>query len=144
MMYNWDMKNNIYMGAPDQGLGMFDNISNHFLNVYINVGHYLIDVKKVKKKDMYSKFFKYKNIYGPPFAEQFMINYIAYGEIGYLPIEYSLARPFEFDNQLNFTDRPLFKNINLALISKYSNFLPKTYEEFVHKAYSSIIVHSWH
>ena len=93
---------------------------------------------------MHSKFFKYKNIYGPPFAEQFMINYIAYGEIRYLPIEYSLARPFEFDNQLNFTDRPLFKNINLALISKYSNFLPKTYEEFVHKAYSSIIVHSWH
>ena len=35
MIYNWDMKNNIYMGAPDQGLGMFDNISNHFLNVYI-------------------------------------------------------------------------------------------------------------
>ena len=27
MMYNWDMKNNIYMGAPDQGLGMFDNIN---------------------------------------------------------------------------------------------------------------------
>ena len=26
MMYNWDMKNNIYMGAPDQGLGMFDNM----------------------------------------------------------------------------------------------------------------------
>ena len=115
MMYNWDMKNNIYMGAPDQGLGMFDN-----------------------------NFFKYKNIYGPPFAEQFMINDITYGEIGYLPIEYGLAQPFEFDNQLNFTDRPLFKNINLALISKYSNFLPKTYEEFVHKAYSSIIVHSWH
>ena len=137
------MKNNIYMGAPDQGLGRFGNISNHFLNVYINVGHYLIDVKKVKKKDMYSKFLKYKNIYGPPFAEQHMINDIAYGEIGYLPIEYGLPQPFEFDNQFNFTNRPLFKNINLKLISKYSNFLPKTYEEFVHKAYSSIIVHSW-
>ena len=143
-MYNWDMKNNIYMGAPDQGLGRFGNISNHFLNVYINVGHYLIDVKKVKKKDMYSKFLKYKNIYGPPFAEQHMINDIAYGEIGYLPIEYGLPQPFEFDNQFNFTNRPLFKNINLKLISKYSNFLPKTYEEFVHKAYSSIIVHSWY
>ena len=83
---------------------------------------------------MYSKFLKHKNIYGPPFAEQFMINDIAYGgEIGYLPIEYGLAQPFKFENQLNFTDRPLFKNINLTLISKYSNFLPKTYEEFVQK-----------
>ena len=25
MMYNLDMKNNIYMGVPDQGLGMFGN-----------------------------------------------------------------------------------------------------------------------
>ena len=65
---------------------------------------------------MYSKFLKYKNIYGPPFAEQHMINDIAYGEIGYLPIEYGLPQPFEFDNQFNFTKRPLFKNINLMLI----------------------------
>ena len=93
---------------------------------------------------MYSKFLKYKNIYGPPLAEQHMINDIAYGEIWYLPIEYGLAQPFEFDNQFNFTKRPIFQNINLILISKYSNFLPKTYEEFVYKAYSSIIVHSWY
>ena len=30
-MYNWDMKNNIYMGAPDQAHGRFGN-SNKYLD----------------------------------------------------------------------------------------------------------------
>ena len=30
-MYNWNMENNIYMGAPDQDLGKF-GISNKYLN----------------------------------------------------------------------------------------------------------------
>ena len=44
------MKDNIYMGSPDTGVGVFGKISNKILKVYINVGHYLIDVEKVKKK----------------------------------------------------------------------------------------------
>ena len=49
-MYNLDMKDNICMGSPDTGVGVFGKISNKILKVYINVGHYLIDVEKVKKK----------------------------------------------------------------------------------------------
>ena len=46
IMYNWNMKNNIYMGAPDNSAGRFGKISNKSLNVYINTGNYLIDVQK--------------------------------------------------------------------------------------------------
>jgi hypothetical protein len=31
---------------------MFGEISNKTLDIYINAGHYLIDVEKVKKKNM--------------------------------------------------------------------------------------------
>ena len=55
VMYNWDMKNNIYMGSPDTGIGVFGKISKKILKVYINVGHYLIDIKKVKEKNIYTK-----------------------------------------------------------------------------------------
>ena len=82
IMYNWNMKNNIYMGAPDNSAGRFGKISNKSLNVYINTGNYLIDVQKVKKINMYKLFLKYKNIYAPRLAEQHMINDIAYGKIG--------------------------------------------------------------
>jgi hypothetical protein len=62
-MYNWKMGNNIYMGVPDQGIGKFGIYSNKSLNIYINGGNYLIDVKKVKEKNMYEKFRDYKNLY---------------------------------------------------------------------------------
>ena len=80
-MYSWNMKNNIYMGSPDPGAGMFGKISNKTMDVYINAGMYLIDIEKVKKKNMYNLFLKYKNVYNPTFAEQIMINDIANGEI---------------------------------------------------------------
>ena len=111
IMYNWDMKNNIYMGVPDIGARLYGKISKKKIEVYINVGHYLIDVQKVKKKNMYNQFLKYRNIYGPPFAEQYLINDLANGEIGYLPIEFGLVQPFSND-KLFFNKRknPIYKS----------------------------------
>lgn len=143
-MYNWDMKDNIYMGAPDLSAGKFGKISKKNLDVYINAGTYLIDVKKVKLKNMYQKYLKYKNIYKPPLAEQDMINDIAFGKIGYLPIKFGLLPPY-------FTDKKSYKNhlvtiykrFNLNIISKNNTFLPKNYEEFYKQAFNPIIVHQW-
>ena len=143
-MYNWKMDNFIYMGAPDPAAGMFGKISNKTLDVYINAGNYLVDVNKVKRKNMYKFFFKYKNVYKPPFAEQHMLNDIANGEIGYLPVEFGLVPPFSKDELLsNNNEKSIYKNFNLTIISKNSNFLPKNYEEFLHLAYNPVIVHSW-
>ena len=145
IMYNWNMKNNIYMGAPDKSAGRFGNISNKSLNVYINTGNYLIDVQKVKKINMYKLFLKYKNIYAPLLAEQHMINDIAYGKIGYLPVEFGLVPPFSNDVlfHLNNKSKAIYDTFNLRIISNNSNFLPKTYYEFLLAAYNPIIVHQW-
>ena len=143
-MYNWNMNNNIYMGVPDIQAGLFGKISNKTLNIYINVGNYLIDVKKVKNKNMYNLFLKYKNIYGPPLAEQNMVNDIANGQIGYLPMEFGLVPPFSDDELFfNRTEKSIYINYALNMISKNSSFLPKTYVDFLHAAYNPIIVHSW-
>ena len=143
-MYNWNMNNYMYMGAPDPAVGMFGKISKKPLDVYINVGNYLIDVKKVKRKNMYKLFLKYKNVYRPPLAEQHMLNDIANGAIGYLPVEFGLVPPFENDSLFyNNRQKSIYQYFNLTIISKYSHFLPKNYEEFLHSAYNPIIVHSW-
>jgi len=144
-MYKWDMGNNMYMGAPDQSAGMYGKISKKPLNIYINAGNYLIDVNKVKKKNMYKLFLKYKNVYGPPFAEQHMINDIANGEIGYLPVEFGLVPPFSDDGFFykSKAQSIYINNFNFNIISKFSNFLPKNYEEYLHSAFNPVIIHSW-
>ena len=145
VMYNWNMSNNMYMGAPDQSAGMYGKISKKPLDIYINAGNYLIDVNKVKKKNMYKLFLKYKNVYNPPFAEQHMINDIANGEIGYLPVEFGLVPPFPDDGFFfNSKAKSIYiNNFNFDIISKFSNFLPKNYEEYLHSAINPVIIHSW-
>ena len=148
-MYNWNMKNNIYMGAPDTGAGIYGKISKKNLKVYINVGHYLIDVEKVKKRNMYQLFVKYKNIYKSIYAEQLMINDIAYGFVDYLPIEYGLVPPFKDDKFFKIRKnrkKSIYECYNLTVISGMSNTLnslPTTYEEFPYHAFNPVIVHSW-
>ena len=145
MMYNWDMKNNIYMGSPDTGIGVFGKISKKILKVYINVGHYLIDIKKVKEKNIYNLILKNKYVYSSIWAEQLLINDIANGEIGYLPVEFGLVPPFKDDKffYIRKKTKSMYERYNIKIMSDQSNFLPKTYEEFLHHAYDPVIVHSW-
>ena len=145
IMYNWKMGNNIYMGAPDESAGMFGKISNKTLEVYINVGNYLIDVQKVKKMNMYNLFLKYKNVYSPPLAEQNMINDIAFGRIGYLPVEFGLVPPYSDDKLFYLRKKPKarFASWNLKIIGNKKYFLPKRYNDFLLAAFDPVIVHQW-
>ena len=113
------------MGVPDQGIGKFGIYSNKSLNIYINGGNYLIDVKKVKEKNMYEKFRKYKNLYNPIFAEQDMISDIAYGQVGYLPIKFGLISPYFNDSHSDIPPfNTFFQVINLSKIDiNYCIFL---------------------
>ena len=143
-MYNWKMGNNIYMGVPDQGIGKFGLYSNKSLNIYINGGNYLIDVKKVKEKNMYEKFRDYKNLYNSIFAEQDMISDIAYGQTGYLPIRFGLISPFFNDSH---SDIPPFKTffqvINLSKIDNNYSYIPKNFDEYNLQAFNPVIAHHW-
>ena len=145
IMYNWDMKNNIYMGSPDPAAGMFGKISNKTIDIYINAGNYLIDVEKVKKRNMYNLYLKYKNVYPPPFAEQQMINDINYGKIAYLPVEFGLVQPYNNDIFLHKRKNKMafYDCYNYTIISNTSSFIPKTYYDFLHGAFNPIIVHSY-
>ena len=115
-MYNYNMDNKIYLGVVDQMIGAYGLISKKNLNVYINTGSYLIDVKKVKKENMYEKYLIHRDkYYNSVIADQDLINDIANDQIGYLPIKFG-AHPV-FSNDENFD-----KYINLY---KYWNFYDK-------------------
>ena len=143
-MYNWNMGKNIYMGVPDQGIGKIGIYSNKSLNVYINGGNYLIDVKKVKLINMYEKFKKYKSIYNPIFAEQDMLSDLAYGHVGYLPIRFGLISPYYNDTQ---SDNPPFKTffqaIKLKYIDKNYSYIPHNFNEYNLQAFNPVIAHHW-
>ena len=143
-MYNWNMSNYIYMGAPYPSAGIFGKISNKTRKVYINAGMYLINVDKVKNIYIYDLFLKYKNVYYPPLAEQNMINDIRNGKIGYIPVEFGLVPPFEDDeSSSNITKTSIYRFFNLNIISENSSFLAKTYEEYMSLAYNAVIIHCW-
>jgi hypothetical protein len=143
-MYNWNMGNNIYMGVPDQGIGKFGIYSNKSLCVYINGGNYLIDVKKVKEKNMYEKFRKYKNLYNSIFAEQDMISDIAYGQVGYLPIRFGLISPYQNDSQSDIPPfKTFFEAINLKKIDINYSYIPHNFNEYNLQAFNPVIAHHW-
>ena len=49
-MYKWNMEEKIYVGVLDYGYTKYGKISGKKLNIYINAGNYLIDIKKLNLK----------------------------------------------------------------------------------------------
>ena len=106
-MYNWKMNYNyLYYGVPDASVGTYGKISRKKLNIYINVGSFLINVKKVKSEHMYQKFVKYKNAYNSIIGYQNLLNDLAFGKIGYLPLKFGIISPFKNDKD---SDKPPFE-----------------------------------
>ncbi len=144
-MYNWNMKNKIYLGVLDPFYNKYGNISKKKMDIYINVGNYLIDVRKVKKKKMYNKFFKNKNEYRASIvADQDLLNDVANGKIGYMPMKYGMIGPFTNDKE---SDNPPYKTYYTFLgktqyFKKYP-FLPKDRNEMNLQAYNPFVIHQW-
>ena len=143
-MYNYNMKNKIYLGVIDQMLGKYGLISKKNLNIYINTGSYLIDVKKVKKENMFEKYLIHRDeYYNSVIADQDLINDIANDQIGYLPIKFGAHPVYANDEDFD-------KNINLY---KYWNFYDKIIKsekypftfknecDFYLESYNPVIVH---
>ena len=108
-MYNWNMKNNLYMGVLDPFVGKYGVISKKSLNIYINTGNYLIDVKKVKSQNMFKRFVDSRSGYfKSTIADQDLINDVAYGKIGYIPLKFGALQPFP--NDIN-SDTPPFNTL---------------------------------
>ena len=133
-VYNWDMKNNMYVGVPDNRIGQKSLITKKIYKSYINVGSFLINVTKVKSENMYDKYVKYKNFYHSYMGDQDLLNDVAIGKIGMFPLKYGRYSPF--------------KNETMPLIPKYYNkhlkqYLPENMIEYLITGYTPHIIHQW-
>ena len=145
-MYNWNLQNNIYVGVPDQMKGRFGNICKKPLNIYINTGSYLINVTKVKEKKMYEKFVKYREeYYDSNTADQDLINDLAYGKIGYLPIKFG-AHPIYRNDKESDEFINLYKEWEFYDKIKNSYNYPyilKNENDLYLQTYNPVIVHEF-
>ena len=153
-MYNWNLNNYLYFGAPDPRIGANATISKKPFEVYINIGHYLLNVKKIKSKKMYDKYLKYKNMYSNHIKKVYMnhipdqdlLNDIAQKSIGYLPIKYGLFSPFvddkDSDNPNIINQYEIF-NMNEQKLNKTYSYIPKNSSQFFRQSYNPVVIHQW-
>ena len=143
-MYNWDMGDNLYLGTIDPGVGKHAIIANKTFDVYINTGHYLLDIKKIKSEKMYEKFVKYKEVYISGIGEQDLLNDIANGKIGYLPVKYGIFSPHSTDQNsetINSMHNFYFYNF---IENKYNfSFIPNKTNEYYKQSFNPVVIHQW-
>ena len=144
-MYNWDMKDKLYSGVIDGRINSLGKVSKRPMDIYINSGNYLIDVKKVKAEKMYEKFTKYKDAYrGSVIADQELLNDVAFGQISYMPMRFGLISPYRSDED---SDNPNCKSgyqyVERARHKEETPFLPKSRVEVTLKAFNPVIIHQW-
>jgi hypothetical protein len=144
-MYNWNISDYMYMGAPDPCIGNVAQISKKF-DVYINIGHYLLNVRKIKAENMYEKYLKYKDVYTHIIADQDLLNDIAQKEIGYLPIKFGLFSPFLNDAEsdtLDSKNQYEFYNMSEAKLKNTSFYIPKNSNDYFRLSYNPVVIHQW-
>lgn len=141
------MGNYLYLGAPAPCIGAFGLISKKPYDVYINIGHFLLNVKKIKKQNMYEKFLKYKDVYkNNIIVDQHLMNDVAQNQIGYLPVRFGLFSPFindkESDDPKINNQYEFYKMDNKKLKNIFS-FLPKNTSDFFRHSYNPVVIHQW-
>ena len=163
--YNWDMKGCLYVGVPGMGTGNYAIISKKRYEIYINIGSFLIDVKKVKSENIYDKFVKYKNVYRSNIGDQNLLTFqffyhifsfiiflksfkgsndIAFGKIGYYPLTFGLASPYKYDSQSdNPSSKTTFSFIDKVKFKEKYTFLPKNSYELLRRGYNPYVIHQW-
>ena len=142
-MYNWNMENNLYCGIVDPLVGKYGVISKKEMDIYINSGNYLVDVKRVKIEKIYEKCVEHKDAYISGVADQDLINDLGYGRIGYIPMRFGVVAPFSNDK---ISDVPL-KNKNRYIDKvKYKErfpFLPNDSYDMTLQGFNPVVIHQW-
>jgi lipopolysaccharide biosynthesis glycosyltransferase len=139
------MEDKIYYGVLDDGVMKYGRFSKKALDIYINTGCYLVDIKKAKSEKIYEKIVKNKSLYKPsPLIDQDLLNDVAYGKIGYLPIRFGLKAPFTDDK---ISDSPPYRTNynNILEKAKYKEKynLPKNRFEMNSQALNPVVIHQW-
>ena len=144
-MYNWNMEDKTFCGVPDIATNAYGRISKQRLYVYINTGHYLVNVKKAKENKIYEKIVENKKVYKPyTIIGQHVFNDVSYGQIGFLPVKFGLIGAYNNDQ---LSDNPPFKTrydyIERVKNKENYDFLPKNQDEMNVQAFSPVIIHQW-
>ena len=144
-MYHWDMKGKLYSGVIDGLINTIGRVSKKPLDIYINTGNYLVDVKKVKLEKMYDKYVKYKEEYrGSRIADQDLLNDVAIGQIGYMPMRFGLISPYESDKDSDdLNAKSQYGYVEKARHKEETPFLPKSQTEVTLKAFNPVVIHQW-
>ena len=142
LMYNLNMGKYLYLGIPGGKIGKYGIISKRKFKRYINTGSILVNVKMVKKEKIYNKFVKYKNVYNDSIGDQDLLNDIANGKIGYLPLKLGIKAPYRKDQDSDklIYEIPFKYYFNTYSKEKYP-FFPKDVNKFIQIAYNPIVIH---
>lgn len=141
--YNWNITDYLYAGVPGRKIGQYAKISKKIWKVYISVGSFLINVKNVKKENMYEKFVMYKNEYNSSIGDQDLLNDVAYGKITFLPFKFGMQSPFNSDKEGEIAKKDNIFSVYFKVINSVNNydFLPKSEEDFMKMGYSPSVIH---
>ena len=93
---------------------------------------------------MYNKFLENKNVYPKTHViDQDILNDVAFGKVGYLPIRFGLISPFSNDYE---SDYPPFKT-DFSYFAKRNfdqyPYIPKNQNEVNSQAFNPVVVHHW-
>jgi len=143
-MYNWNMTDYLYLGVPGRKVGHYALFTKKIFDVYINTGSILVNVKKVKSEKIYKKCVINKDLYRSPTGDQDLLNDIAFGKIGYLPMKFGMRAPYKNDKD---SDKPLFDNPFYHTIKKYFKinfrFIPKNINKITQLGNNPIVIHQF-
>ena len=143
-MYNWNIDDYLYLGIPGKKVGEYALISNKNFDIYINTGSMLVNVKKVKSENIYKKFLKFKNVYSSKVGDQDLLNDIAFGKVGYLPMKFGIRAPYKNDKD---SDKPLYNNPFYHMMKKYSkskyHYIPKNINKAIQLGHNPVVIHQF-
>lgn len=145
--YNWDMKGCLYAGVPGFGIEGFAKITQKIYDIYISVGSFLVDVKKVKEENMYEKFKANKSAYSSNVGDQDLLNDIAFGKITYFPYKFGMLSPFFNDHDAEIAKKENMYSKYSAKLKRYVgrfNFIPKNDMDFLKMGYGPSVIHHMH
>ena len=98
---------------------------------------------------MYDKFLQNKNAYrGSMIADQEILNDVANGKIGYMPMKFGLFGPFVNDKHSDKQPYNTFYNTYYNFLGRTNYkekypFLPKDKNEMNLQGYNPIVIHQW-
>ena len=143
-MYNWNIDDYLYLGIPGKKVGHYALITKKKFEVYINTGSMLVNVKKIKSEKIYEKCVKNKDAYRSAVGDQDLLNDVAFGKIGYLPMKFGIRAPYKNDKD---SDKPLYNNPFYHTIKKYCKanfrFIPKNIKKINQLGNNPIVIHQF-